>query len=146
MMFTMDIRLSPEELSSMQPLEENCAKQISVVNDIYSWEKELLASQSGHKEGSALCSAVKVLSDETYLGIPATKRVLWSTVREWELTHEELAAKIRRAPEGCSSTVQAYMKGLEYQMSGNELWSRLLVGDPMGEVLEFYFPRGSPHG
>jgi aristolochene synthase len=139
MMFTMDIRLSPEELSSMQPLEENCAKQISVVNDIYSWEKELLASQSRHKEGSALCSAVKVLSDETYLGIPATKR-------EWELTHEELAAKIRRAPEGCSSTVQAYMKGLEYQMSGNELWSRLLVGDPMGEVLEFYFPRGSPHG
>lgn len=67
----------------MGPLERNCSKQISVVNDIYSWEKELEASKTGHKEGSALCSAVKVLANSTSLDIEASKRVLWSMVREY---------------------------------------------------------------
>ncbi|OCL11144.1 Aristolochene synthase [Glonium stellatum] len=124
MRFSMDIHLSAGELESMAPLERNCAKQISVVNDIYSWEKELHASENGHREGSALCSAVKVLADETMLDIPATKRVLWSMAREWEFVHDKMCAEKLASPEGCSRAVQDYMKGLEYQMSGNELWSK----------------------
>lgn len=122
MRFSMELRIPAEELDSMVALERNCSKQISVVNDIYSYEKEFKQSQMGHHEGSVLCTAVKVLSEGAALDINATKRVLWAMIREWELVHNQLAAQAIAA--GCSQAVKGYMKGLEYQMSGNELWSR----------------------
>ncbi|PYI24533.1 terpene synthase metal binding domain protein [Aspergillus violaceofuscus CBS 115571] len=122
MRFTMDIELTPEEQAAMLPLERNCSKQISVVNDIWSWEKEVRASQCGHKEGSALCSAVKVLAEATNLDIAATKRLLQLMVEEWSRVHDQITAE--QVEAGCRPVVKLYMKGLEYQMSGNELWSR----------------------
>ncbi|KAI5240138.1 hypothetical protein E4T43_06269 [Aureobasidium subglaciale] len=122
MRFSMDLHLTGEELFTMSSVEQNCSKQISVVNDIYSWEKELLASQHGHKEGSALCSAVQVLAGSAGINIEAAKRVLWAMTREWEREHDAMYNKA--IAEGCSASVNAYIKGLEYQMSGNELWSR----------------------
>lgn len=167
----MDIHMTEKELAGMKILEQNSSKQISVVNDIYSWEKELQASKTGHKEGSALCSAVKVLADSTNLDAEASKRVLWSLVREyvsflmlsspetycaildrcdvlcqdipihqysillqrnnaddsnnrWEHVHDSLCEAKLLSSEGCSKAEQMYVKGLEYQMSGNELWSK----------------------
>lgn len=117
----MSLHLTPDELVAMKPLEQNCSKQISVVNDIYSWEKELKASQTAHAEGAVLCSAVKVLADETNLSIAASKRVLWAMTREWELVHDEMVAE--QLAGGVRLEVKEYMKGLEYQMSGNEEWS-----------------------
>lgn len=84
MRFSMDIHLSGAELKSMGALESNCSKHISVINDIFSWDKELRASQTCREEGSALCSVVKILADETNLSVAAARRVLWSMVRELE--------------------------------------------------------------
>ncbi|KAL4922540.1 isoprenoid synthase domain-containing protein [Aspergillus aurantiobrunneus] len=122
MRFSMDLELTEKEHAAMVPLERNCSKQISVVNDIWSWEKELRASQSGHKEGSVLCSGVKVLAEATNLDIAATKRLLQAMVEEWNRVHDQLTAQ--QVAGGCRPAVKLYMKGLEYQMSGNELWSR----------------------
>ncbi|KAI1074464.1 Aristolochene synthase from penicillium Roqueforti [Whalleya microplaca] len=122
MRFAMDLRLTPEELVRMKPLEQNCSKQISVVNDIFSWEKELRAAETGHKEGSFLCSAMKVFSVSTSLSIEASRRMLWHMTREWENVHDEMVSRV--VAEGCRDAVEAYMKGLEFQMSGNELWSK----------------------
>lgn len=108
----------------MVPLERNCSKQISVVNDIWSWEKELKASQTGHHEGAALCTAVKILADDANLNTDAAKRVLTAMVKEWEVVHDVLTAAQLARPGGCRTEVKKYMKGLEYQMSGNLLWSR----------------------
>lgn len=124
MRFSMGLRLSADELQEMKALEANCAKQLSVVNDIYSYDKEEEASRTGHKEGAFLCSAVKVLAEESKLGIPATKRVLWSMTREWETVHDEIVAEKIASPDSCSEAAKAYMKGLEYQISGNEQWSK----------------------
>ena len=118
----MGLNMTQEELNGMRALERNCSKHISIVNDIFSWEKELRASQTGHQEGSVLCTAVKILADSTSLGIEGSRRVLWSMVREWEDMHNEMVAL--KLAEGCSQAAEDYMKGLEYQMSGNELWSR----------------------
>ncbi|POS78599.1 aristolochene synthase [Diaporthe helianthi] len=123
MRFAMNLNVTPEELLSIQEIEMNCSKHISVVNDIYSWEKELKASQTGHKEGSALCSSVSVLSEEANLEYSASKRVLWVMCREWEFVHEELVARRLSSRDPCSANLRAFMKGLEYQMSGNEAWS-----------------------
>lgn len=122
MRYSMELRPSASELASLKPLEQNCSKHISIVNDIYSYEKEVLAAQKGHKEGSFLCSAVKVLSSETALGIAATKRVLWSMVREWELIHEQMCQDL--FAHNSSQSVKDYVRGLQFQMSGNEQWSK----------------------
>ncbi|KAF3760408.1 Aristolochene synthase from penicillium Roqueforti [Cryphonectria parasitica EP155] len=124
MRFSMDLRPTPAELAMLRDPEENCAKHLSIVNDIYSFEKEVLASKTGHAEGSFLCSAVKVLATETGLDVSATKRVLWSMVREWELVHNALQDRLLNADGRCSPTIREYMRGLQFQMSGNELWSR----------------------
>lgn len=123
MCFSMGLRLSPKEYTSVRALERNCAKQISIVNDICSWEKELQQSKSGHAEGSALCCAVQIVADETCLGVPAAKRLLWAMAREWSDRHDALVTRREADASGCSDAVKAYMKGLEYQMSGNEEWS-----------------------
>lgn len=73
-----------------------------------------------------LCSSVQVLADEANLTIEGSKRVLFSMAREWELTHLGLEDAIRRDTSLLADrkdAVLAYVKGLEYQMSGNELWS-----------------------
>lgn len=123
MRYSMELRPSPEELAALKPLEENCSKQISIVNDIYSFEKEAIAAQTGHAEGSFLCSAVKVISVNTALDIEATKRVLWPMVREWEHVHDQLCEELLSSGVN-SQAVRDYMRGLQYQMSGNELWSK----------------------
>ncbi|KAF2764139.1 Aristolochene synthase from penicillium Roqueforti [Teratosphaeria nubilosa] len=123
MCFSMGLRLTPEEYTSVRSLERNCAKQISVVNDICSWEKELAQSKSSQAEGSALCCAVRIVAEETCLGIPAAKRILWVMVREWSNRHDKMAALRESSDQGCSNAVKMYVKGLEYQMSGNEEWS-----------------------
>ncbi|KAK2017796.1 Aristolochene synthase in complex with 12,13 Difluorofarnesyl diphosphate [Colletotrichum eremochloae] len=123
MRFAMDLHLSDEELAEMKEVEQNCAKHISIVNDIYSWEKELKQSQVAVEEGSILCSGVKVLADSTGLSIEAAKTCLWSLVREWELKHELLSSEAHINSQ-FSEAQKLYLKGLEYQMSENELWSR----------------------
>ena len=80
--------------------------------------KELRASQKGHDEGSVLCTAVKILTDKTGLAIDASKCLLFLMVREWKTVHDQMVSRI--IAQGCSPAVEKCMKGLEYQMSGNE--------------------------
>lgn len=122
MKFSMALSLTPEESTLVQPFERNCAKQISIVNDVCSYEKEVLAARDGHEEGAALCSAVSILAEEAELSVAASKRVLWAMAREWEGRHEDRLSTLETHGEG-NARVREYLKGLEYQMSGNEEWS-----------------------
>lgn len=124
MRFSMALHLTAADFASVTAVEENCGRHISVINDIYSFEKELLASQTAHEEGGILCSAVQIFAQETDLSIAAAKQVLYCLSREWEYVHRDLVAKRHAAPGGCNDAVKAYMDGIEYHMSGNELWSR----------------------
>lgn len=118
MRFSMGLHLTPEQLDSVVEVEQNCAKHLSVINDIYSWDKELRASKTCHFEGAAICSAVQVLHQETNLSYEAVKKVLWVMCRGWEESQVALVSKLPK-----DSNIQIYVKGLEYQMSGNEQWS-----------------------
>ncbi len=121
MRFSMKLEMSPSELDLCRPVERNCSKHISVINDIYSFEKEVAAAKTGHQEGGAVCSSVQIMSEESDLSVPGSKRVLFLLCREWEAVHQQLVMK--RESEKCTPAMAAYMKGLEYQMSGNEQWS-----------------------
>ena len=120
MQFVMKLTLTPEEHGSLESIETNCAKHISVVNDIYSWGKELRQSKASGKEGSILCSSVKIVADECNVEPDASKRILWTMCREWERTHLKLVEQTKDSGQH----MVLYCKGLGYQMSGNELWSR----------------------
>jgi aristolochene synthase len=120
--FSMGVHLTPAQLKSVELIEKNASKHISVVNDIYSFNKELLQNAASKKEGSVLCTAVKVVADECAFHFDAAKRVLWLTCREWELVHQRLEAQ-RKGEEGFTPELAQYVKGLELLMSGNEVWS-----------------------
>ena len=123
MRFVMNLHMTPADLDAVRDIDLNCSKHISVVNDIYSWEKELKQSRESAEEGSVLCSSVQVVAEECNVGVEAAKRVLWSMCREWELVHLALTEK-KREEVGGKEEVEVYCKGLEYQMSGNEMWSQ----------------------
>ena len=122
MRFSMGLRLSPAELAAASPADMTCSKHLSVMNDIWSYEKELKTSKTAHEEGGVLCTSVAILARDAALSIPATKRVLYYMCREWEFQYKEN----ERAVLGASDTpaVRTYLLGLELQMTGNELWSR----------------------
>lgn len=120
----MGLHISAQELDSVADIEDNCGRHISLVNDIYSYEKERLASQSSEQEGAVLCNAVQVLANQLDLGIGPTRYMLWILIREWEYTHQELVKNRTAALPKCTVELLAYVNGLEYHMSGNELWSR----------------------
>ncbi|KAL8724116.1 MAG: hypothetical protein Q9166_008128 [cf. Caloplaca sp. 2 TL-2023] len=123
MRYTMALHVSQDELDSVVEVERNVSKHLSVVNDIFSWEKEVIASKTGHEEGSVLCSSVQVMAAEAEIETAAAKRVLWSMCREWERRHVELEAAYKKQKPPPSENILTYIKGLEYQISGNEQWS-----------------------
>jgi aristolochene synthase len=122
MRFCMGLRLTPEELAVAKLVDMNCSKHLSIINDIWSFEKELLASQTAHEEGGVLCSGVSIFAEGAEVSTAAAKRILYALCREWEVRHKELEAEALSQKN--TLQLQAYLKGLEYQMSGNEMWSR----------------------
>lgn len=118
----MGLRMTEAELSIARPVEENASKSISVINDICSYDKEVRVAAKGH-EGGVLCSSVPIMMDIAGVDIECAKRILWSMSREWEIRHLQLVESIEK--EHKSEALKAYMKGLEYQMAGNEVWSRI---------------------
>jgi aristolochene synthase len=122
MRFSMGLRISPSELEIARPADMTCSKHLSVINDIWSYDKELLTSQTAHEEGGALCNIVAILAKEAELSVPAAKRVLYGMCREWEVRYREVSEEVLAR---CNTpAMRAYLQGLEFQMSGNELWSR----------------------
>ncbi|KAI0454854.1 Aristolochene synthase in complex with 12,13 Difluorofarnesyl diphosphate [Xylaria acuta] len=122
MRFSMALEVSPEELALARPADMTCSKHLSVINDIWSYEKEYIASQTLHDEGGVLCTCVSIMSKDTDLRIPAAKRVLYNICREWELVFKQEVNDILNICD--TPAIRAYLDGLELQMVGNELWSR----------------------
>jgi aristolochene synthase len=121
MRFSMALEVSPEDLDRMRPADRICSKHLSIVNDIWSFEKEALVAKHGHKEGAVLCNAVDILATEAEIPTDSAKNVLYHLCREWEQIYETQTRELLAQKD--TPAIQAYLKGLEYQMSGNERWS-----------------------
>ncbi|KAI4251519.1 MAG: hypothetical protein L6R42_008355 [Xanthoria sp. 1 TBL-2021] len=124
MAYAMDIRLSASELASIGKIEDSYSKLGIIGNDIEDYEKEIRSFEHSQAEGGQILNMVQMQADETGCSVAAAKRVLWVLCREWELEHLELVAEREANPEGCSDTLRVYLKGLEYILGGNEVWSR----------------------
>lgn len=117
----MDLKISEQELQLAKPVVSNFAKNLLCFNDIYSYEKELRVQDEGKKEGGIIVSAVPMVASLAQVGTQSAKRILWTMCREWEYNHHQLVKEILKKHP--SSTLEAYFRGIEYQYSGNELWS-----------------------
>ena len=100
MRFSMRLHLDPSDLESWEAVNKDTDRHIAVINDIYSYEKELLLSKSESAERGYLCSAVLIFAQETELGIFATKHMLYALCRQWELIRWQLVDERER--QGCS--------------------------------------------
>ncbi|KAI1389502.1 Aristolochene synthase in complex with 12,13-Difluorofarnesyl diphosphate [Hypoxylon trugodes] len=122
MRFSMSLVVPPEDLALVTQIERNCSKHITIINDIWSYEKEVVAAKNSHKEGGVMCSGVAVLAQEARITADAAQRVLYHLAREWELSHNVLGDELLAQRD--TQELREYVKGLEYQMSGNEMWSK----------------------
>ncbi|KAF2753075.1 Aristolochene synthase in complex with 12,13 Difluorofarnesyl diphosphate [Pseudovirgaria hyperparasitica] len=124
MRFSMKLQVTKEDLNNARPADDLCSKHLSIMNDIWSFEKEVLASKTAHEEGGILCNSVQILAEEADISTNAAKRILLRLCREWELRFISVVTQIGGDPKKGNPELRAYMKGLEYQMSGNEQWSK----------------------
>ncbi|KAI0379574.1 terpenoid synthase [Hypomontagnella monticulosa] len=122
MRFCAGLYMTPEELELVKPVEENSMKHITFVNDVCSFEKEVLAAKDGFELG-AICSSVPIVMDLCGVNEDEAKRIMWEMVRAWEVKHFELVDEILQSHP--SPALEMYLKGLEHQTAGNELWSLL---------------------
>ncbi|KAJ5156102.1 hypothetical protein N7492_008905 [Penicillium capsulatum] len=122
MRFCARLYMTPEQLELVKPIEENSMKHITFVNDVCSYEKEVLAAKDGFELG-AICSAVPIMMDLCGVGQRETARVMWQMARAWEVRHFELVEEVLK--KDSSPAMVTYLKGLEHQIAGNERWSLL---------------------
>jgi aristolochene synthase len=122
MRFCMALSLTEDEAYLTRDVDANCSKHLAVINDIWSFEKEVVAAEVGHEEGGVLCSSVSIFAGEAAIFVASAKRTLCFLCREWQLQHEKLTAMVLRKCD--SPQLRAYFKGLECQISANEKWSR----------------------
>ncbi|KAF2003110.1 terpenoid synthase [Amniculicola lignicola CBS 123094] len=120
MRFCASLHMTPEELALAAPIEELAMKHITFVNDIASFEKELLSAKEGFELG-AICSSVPIVMDMCEVGVREAKRMMWQMVRAWEIEHfVRCKVILKKHP---SKALEKCFKGLEYQASGNEVWT-----------------------
>ena len=101
-----------------------------IVNDIYSYEKEVRAYKEGGMEGGEILNAVQMQAIDTGISLVSSKRVLWVLCRELELLFFEKVEKMKMemdlaGEENAAENrdMRGYLKALEHVMSGNEKWS-----------------------
>ncbi|KAI0572701.1 Aristolochene synthase [Pyrenophora tritici-repentis] len=123
MRFCAGLSITPEELELAKEVEENCMKHITFVNDICSYDKEVMTASEGSELG-AMCSSIPIIkADHRVDDDQEAKSIMWEMVRDWELRHFELVEKI--SSKNISPALAKYLKGVEYQAAGNEHWSLL---------------------
>ena len=112
-----------ERLKSLERIHESYGKLGIIVNDIYSFDKELHLWNQDHKEGGQLLNIVNHMATDAGVSYATAKRILWVLCREWEIDHQEMVAKMVTGKGGADPTLKKYLKGLEYVLAGNEYWS-----------------------
>ncbi|KAJ5199648.1 hypothetical protein N7491_009554 [Penicillium cf. griseofulvum] len=120
--FGAKLYLTTNELKQTAALESIAFRHFSVMNDIYSWEREWKVHQANQTDGANPVSAIYIFANETGLPYTACKRMMYSYCRELELALKQFKDEIYT--ENLTHELEMYIKGLEYFMSGIELWSQ----------------------
>lgn len=125
MRFGANIHLTKAQLSQTKSLESTAFRHVSIINDIYSWEREWQVSQATLTDGAQPFSAVAILAKETSQPFPVCKKSLYDYCRDLELGFKQDADGFRHNGSlELTPEVEKYLQSLEYFMSGMETWSQ----------------------
>lgn len=119
--------VSPAQRESLAQLEKVANFHVSILNDVFSFEREWKAAQKA--EGGALVNGVSVLAGEMNVSLKAARQLCLALVRAWEveflaLSEEVLAAAAAdRGGEEEEELLRLAIKGIERRMSGAEAYS-----------------------
>ncbi|KAK4187881.1 isoprenoid synthase domain-containing protein [Podospora australis] len=112
--------LSSSERESLAQLEKVANFHVSILNDVFSFEREWKAAQKA--EGGALVNSVAVLAGEMNVSVHAARQLCLALVRAWEVEFLAMSEKFLTENEGEERLVRA-VKGIERRMSGAEAFS-----------------------
>jgi aristolochene synthase len=113
------VSIPASEQDAVRDIEMNIAAHVCIVNDLFSWEKELLDAAAW---SSDLINAVSVVMREEDVNVTTAQFHLSSKVQNLESTHYELLERYRTF---LSVESKRYVEFLVTMASGNESWSRL---------------------
>ncbi|KAK4459712.1 putative terpene cyclase [Cladorrhinum samala] len=107
----------------LRPLERIANYHVSILNDVFSFEREWKAAQE-QEEGAALVNGVAVLAGEVGLGVGAARVLCLALVRGWEKEFLEMVAGLDLDDNGKDAELmRRAVKGIERRMSGAEAFS-----------------------
>ncbi|KAK4664535.1 uncharacterized protein QC763_511740 [Podospora pseudopauciseta] len=110
--------ITADEKRMLRPLEKLANYHVSILNDVFSFEREWEAAEMNGEEGGALVNGVAVLAGEVGIGVEAARGLCVRLVRAWE--GEFVRLKGEMLVEG---RLRRAVEGIERRMSGAEAFS-----------------------
>lgn len=125
--WAMDLDIPTLEEPWLKKLEYNSVDHIIIVNDLYSWERELLQASISKKSeiGGDLVSAITVVMKEQKVDEPTAKAFLAKQVHAIDLKQFEYIRERELEGAPIRSNVKRYSDCLATMAAGNESWSRV---------------------
>lgn len=121
--WTDDLPLTAAESALLAPLERIANYHVSIMNDVFSFEREWKAAKT-LGQGAVLVNGVRILADEMGVSVGAAKRLCFALARAWEVEFLEMAESVMSGVEGEEAVRLARaVKGIERRMTGAEGFS-----------------------
>jgi hypothetical protein len=117
--FALDISIKDQDEQALERLSSLCANHFALVNDLYSYPKEVISEK---EHGEPLLNAVKVVQDLMNVSSPLAKSILrgiiLDTERQLGKEYESLLNEKSR-----TTTQLVYAQGLIIALAGNMFFS-----------------------
>jgi len=133
--WTDDLTLTATETELLAPLERIANYHVSIMNDVFSFEREWDAAQT-LGQGAVLVNGVRILADEMGVSVGAAKRLCFALARAWEVEFLEMAEGVLNSlnngsgsdgvkdeEEATTTRLARAIKGIERRMTGAEGFS-----------------------
>jgi aristolochene synthase len=120
--WTENIALTPSDIEILKPLEHVANYHVSILNDIFSFEREWTAAQN-LGQGAVLVNGVRILADEAVVSVSAAKTLCFALVRAWEAEFQRMAEEILVGAEKVDGRLVRAIAGIERRMTGAEAFS-----------------------
>ncbi|CAP62208.1 uncharacterized protein PODANS_5_11740 [Podospora anserina S mat+] len=110
--------ITADEKRMLRPLEKLANYHVSILNDVFSFEREWQAAEMNGEEGGALVNGVAVLAGEVGIGVEAARGLSVRLVRAWEGEFVRLKGEMQ-----VEGRLRRAVEGIERRMSGAEAFS-----------------------
>ncbi|KAK5658076.1 hypothetical protein OQA88_2632 [Cercophora sp. LCS_1] len=121
--WTEDLALTNEDKKLLAPLERVANYHVSILNDIFSFDREWKAAET-LGQGAVLVNGVRILADEAAVSVGTAKRLCFAFVRAWEVEFKRMVDETLEGVGGMEGErLQRAVVGIERRMSGAEAFS-----------------------